>query len=181
MTLPAISKIVLTGILLATFSSASLAIDSVSAEVASGNKSQIYRLGAQWNMDGSLARSATSEIWGYWDLTGAVWRENKYQNEEGATQNFIDIGFTPTGRWQQLNHQGAYFEAGLGPHLNSQVYDNNHRALSTHLQFGTALGVGYVMPCGLDLGLKITHFSNGGIKHPNNGVNLAILKVGYKF
>ena len=178
---PSAVRALLTGVLLAAFSNASLAVDSVSAEVASGNKSQIYRVGAQWNMDGALARSATSEIWGFWDATAAVWRENKFQNVEGATDNFIDLGFTPTGRWQQLNHQGAYLEAGLGPHLNSKVYDNNHRALSTHLQFGTALGVGYVMPGGLDLGLKITHFSNGGIKHPNNGVNLAVLKVGYKF
>lgn len=177
----AATNTLLIGALLAAFSSAALAVDSVSAEVASGNKSQLYRLGAQWNMDGALARSASSEIWGFWDLTGAVWRENKYQNEEGATQTFVDIGLTPTARWQQLNHHGAYLEAGLGPHLNSRVYDNNHRALSTHLQFGTTLGVGYVLPGGVDLGLKITHFSNGGIKHPNNGVNLAIIRVGYQF
>ena len=177
----AIFRALALGTALAAFSSASLAVDSASAEIASGNKSQLYRLGVQWNMEGSLARTATSEIWGFWDLTGAVWRENKYQNQEGATQSFVDIGFTPTGRWQQLNHQGAYLEAGLGPHLNSKVYDNNHRALSTNLQFGTSLGAGYVLPSGLDVGLKVTHFSNGGIKHPNNGVNLAILRVGYKF
>ena len=174
-------KILLFGSLIAAYSATCLAVDSVSAEVASGNKSQLYRVGAQWNMDGKFAVTSGSEIWGFWDLTGAIWRQNKYQNELGATKSFLDLGFTPTGRWQAPNHQGAYLEAGLGPHLNTGVYENNGRRLSTHLQFGTALGVGYTMANGLDLALKITHFSNGSIKQPNNGVNLAIAKVGYKF
>ena len=132
-------------------------------------------------MAGHLASTPASEIWGFWDLTAAIWRENKYQNELDATKSFLDIGFTPTGRWQAPNHLGPYFEAGLGPHLNTGVYENNGRRLSTHLQFGTSLGLGYNLPNGLDLALKITHFSNGSIKQPNNGVNLAIAKVGWKF
>lgn len=157
------------------------AVDTFSTEFATGNKSQFVRVGAQWNMQQSWLRSAQSEVWGYWDLTLADWRENKYQNVPGASKNFIDIGFTPTARWQALNHQGIYAEAGLGPHINSGVYNNNGRRLSTHLQFGTVLGVGYVMANGLDFAIRAEHFSNGGIKQPNNGVNVAIAKIGYKF
>ena len=161
--------------------SSAFAVDTFSTELATGNKSQFARVGAQWNMTQTWLRSAQSEVWGYWDLTLADWRENKYQNVPGASKNFIDIGFTPTARWQALNHQGAYAEAGLGPHINSGVYNNNGRRLSTHLQFGTVLGIGYVMSNGLDFALRAEHFSNGGIKQPNNGVNVAIAKVGYKF
>lgn len=157
------------------------AVNTFSTELATGNKSQFFRVGVQRNMDSQWMRSEQSELWAYWDLTIADWRENRYQNVSGATQNFIDIGLTPTVRWQGLNHQGAYAEAGLGPHINSAVYNNNGRRLSTHLQFGTVLGVGYVMSNGLDLALRVEHFSNGGIKQPNNGVNVAIAKVGYKF
>jgi lipid A 3-O-deacylase len=174
-------KTMIVAAVLAATTHASFAADSYSAEVATGNKSQIYRLGAQFNMSQSWLRSANSEVWGYWDATIADWRENKYRNVTGATKDFIDIGFTPTLRWQTLNHQGAYFEAGLGPHLNSDVYNNDGRRLSTNLQFGTHLGIGYVTNGGLDLAIKVQHFSNGGIKHPNSGVNLAIAKVGYKF
>ncbi|MEC5218286.1 lipid A 3-O-deacylase [Actimicrobium sp. GrIS 1.19] len=176
-----ISKlVVLSGLIVGPCVSA-YAIDNVSAEVATGNKSQVYRLGAQWNMDRQWFQSDKSELWGYWDATIAGWKANKFEGRDGATQSFVDIGFTPTARWQALNHQGIYFESGLGPHINSDVYNNNGRRLSTHLQFGTHLGLGYVTAGGLDLALKIQHFSNGGIKQPNNGVNFAIVKVGYRF
>lgn len=158
-----------------------VAVDTFSTELATGNKSQFVRVGAQWNMNQSWMKTNKSELWAYWDLTLAAWRENKYQNVPGASRNFIDIGLTPTLRWQALNHQGVYVEAGLGPHINSAVYNNNGRRLSTNLQFGTVLGLGYVMSNGLDLALRVEHFSNGGIKQPNNGVNVAIVKVGYKF
>lgn len=169
------------GCFLCAASGSALAVDSYSAEVGTGNKSQLYRVGLQWNMDQSWMRSDKAEVWGYWDLTGAVWRGNQFENRVGATQTFGDIGFTPTLRWQGLNHQGAYAEAGLGPHLNTDVYDNFGRRLSTNLQFGTHLGLGYTTASGLDLSLRVTHFSNGGIKQPNNGVNLALIRVGYKF
>jgi lipid A 3-O-deacylase len=174
-------KALVIGCALFAASSTAFAVDSVSAEVGTGNKSQLYRVGMQWNMEQSWMRSDKAEIWGYWDLTGAVWRGNQFENRSGATQTFGDIGFTPTLRWQGLKHQGVYAEAGLGPHLNTEVYDNNGRRLSTNLQFGTHLGLGYTTVSGLDLSLRVTHFSNGGIKQPNNGVNLALVRVGYKF
>lgn len=34
---------------------------------------------------------------------------------------------------------------------------------------------------GLDLGVRLQHFSNGGIKQPNGGVNFAVARVAYKF
>jgi hypothetical protein len=34
---------------------------------------------------------------------------------------------------------------------------------------------------GLDVGLKLQHFSNGGIKKPNSGANFAVLRVAYPF
>jgi lipid A 3-O-deacylase len=33
----------------------------------------------------------------------------------------------------------------------------------------------------LDLGLKLQHFSNGGIKDPNDGVNFAVVRISYPF
>ncbi|WP_423682369.1 acyloxyacyl hydrolase [Undibacterium sp. WLHG33] len=43
------------------------------------------------------------------------------------------------------------------------------------------IGVGYVFNNGWEAGLKIQHFSNGAIKKPNPGVNVATLIVGYHF
>jgi len=99
----------------------------------------------------------------------------------GATQNIGDIGITPVLRWQSDDKHGLYAEAGIGAHLLSEVYNNNGRAFSTSFQFGDHIGVGYVFNNKLDIALKVQHFSNGGIKHPNSGVNFAVLKAGYPF
>ena len=41
--------------------------------------------------------------------------------------------------------------------------------------------MGYVLANGWDIGAKIQHFSNGGYKKPNSGVNFFVVKAGYHF
>ena len=161
--------------LLTAVSASSHAIDSFSGEFASGNKSQFVRAGLQWNWDQQWLKSNSSFVGGYWDATLTQWRNNAYNGVNGDTQNITDIGFTPVFRWQQNNRKGLYGEAAVGVHLFSHVYNNNGR------QFGDHLGVGYVFDSGLDVGLKVQHFSNGAIKRPNPGANVAVVRVAYPF
>jgi len=159
----------------------SYAVDSTSVEVGGGEKVQMLRLGAQWDWkDVAWWQSNGTHIGGYWDLTVAEWRENDYDGM-GTKRNFTDIGFTPVFRFQHDNKKGFYGEAGVGANLFSQLYNNNEKKLSTAFQFGDHIGAGYVFANGLDLGIKLQHFSNGGIKEPNGGQNFAVLKVGYHF
>ncbi|NMM26356.1 MAG: acyloxyacyl hydrolase [Glaciimonas sp.] len=155
----------------------SQAADSVSVEAATGNKTQMVRLGAQWNWADKWWQSNNTHIGGYWDLTLGQWRGTQYRNQPDTIQNITDIGITPVFRFQRDSKIGPYAEAGIGAHLLSQVYDNNGRAFSTAFQFGDHIGIGYVFANKIDLGLKIQHFSNGGIKHPNSGANFAVLSA----
>ncbi|MBC3885541.1 acyloxyacyl hydrolase [Undibacterium griseum] len=157
------------------------AVDSFSGEFASGNKSQFVRAGVQWNWDKTWFQSNGTHLGGYWDLTLAQWRNNAYQGVSGATQNITDVGITPVFRLQNDSKKGLYGEAAVGAHLFSHIYSNNGRQFSTAFQFGDHIGVGYVFQNGLDLSLKVQHFSNGAIKHPNPGANLAVLKAGFPF
>lgn len=166
---------------LAGLQASSYAADSISFEAATGNKTHMARIGAQWDWDNKWLESNGSHLGAYWDLTLAQWRGSKYQNRPDASQNITDIGITPVFRFQRDNKTGAYAEGGIGAHLLSHAYDNNGRTLSTAFQFGSHLGLGYVFANTLDLGLKIQHFSNGGIKHPNNGVNFAIISAKMAF
>jgi lipid A 3-O-deacylase len=161
--------------------SSSHAVDSASLEFGTGNKTQMVRFGAQWKWDRQWWQSNGTHIGGYWDLTLSQWRGNRFQNVPGNTQNITDLGFTPVFRFQRDSLKGPYLEAGIGAHYLSGLYDNNGRRLSTNFQFGDHLGVGYVFPNNLDLGLKFQHFSNGGIKSPNNGVNFAVVRISYPF
>ena len=157
------------------------AIDSASLEAATGNKTQMVRIGAQWNWEDKWWQSNDTHIGGYWDLTLAQWRGTRYRNQPDATQNITDIGISPVLRFQKDSKTGPYAEAGIGAHLLSHVYDNNNHTLSTAFQFGSHLGLGYVFSNKIDLGLKIQHFSNGGIKQPNSGVNFAVLSAKWIF
>ena len=157
------------------------AFDSASLEFASGNKSQFVRGGLQSNWDKAWLESNGTHVSGYWDLTLTQWRNNAYQGVNGATQNITDIGITPVFRFEKDNKKGLYAEAAVGFHLFSHIYSNNGRQFSTAFQFGDHLGVGYVFDNGWDLGLKVQHFSNGAIKHPNPGANLAVIRLAHPF
>jgi len=157
------------------------AVDSMSLEVAAVENVKIVRLGAQWNWDSRWFQSNGSHVGGYWDLSLAQWRGDKYQNVSGQTQNLTSIGITPVFRWQQDNKKGVYIEAGIGAHLLSELYNNDGNIFSTKFQFGDHLGVGYVFNNKFDLGLKLQHFSNAGIKEPNPGLNVAVISAKYSF
>lgn len=156
------------------------AVDSVSAAFATGNSTKMARAGMQWKWDSKWWQSNGTHITGYWDLTFAYWRLERYQNMN-RNKHIADVGFTPVFRWQSDKLTGWYGEAGIGAHLLSEVYDNAGRRLSTAFQFGDHIGIGYVFGNGTDLGLLYQHFSNGSIKKPNNGVNFTMVRFTYPF
>ncbi|EEC66864.1 hypothetical protein OsI_33362 [Oryza sativa Indica Group] len=104
-----------------------------------------------------------------------------HYNKTNDSANLVDLGLTPVLRFQRDDGKGFYGEAGIGVHLFSKLYRNNDKVLSTAFQFGDHVGAGYVFSNGLDLGIRLQHFSNGGIKQPNGGVNFAVARVAYKF
>ena len=157
------------------------AFTSVSAEFGSGNKTQMLRVGVQADWDVRWFQSNGTHLGGYWDASLAEWRSKAYRNVAGQTQNLTDIGFTPVFRFERDDKKGFYAEGGIGFNRLSKLYDNDGRRLSTLFEFGDHIGVGYVFDNKLELGAKIQHFSNGGYKHPNSGVNWLEVKTSYHF
>jgi hypothetical protein len=174
-------NVLATGLALLGFCAPCQAIDSASFEFATGNRTQIVRIGAQWDWPNQWRPSGSAHIGGYWDLTAAHWRENQYRNAAGNTRNIVDIGITPIFRVQSGMKTGLYGEAGIGIHYLSELYDNNERHLSSHFQFGSHIGCGYVFRNKVDIGVKVRHISNGGIKKPNDGVNFVAASISYRF
>lgn len=169
------------GLCVAATQSSAQTIDSASLEVGTGTKTQMVRFGLQSAWKQKWFASNGSHLGGYWDLTLAEWRANAYRNVKGQRQHLTDIGLTPVFRWQNDSKTGLYFEGGIGVHLLSKLYDNDGNQLSTHFQFGDHIGMGYVLNNKVDLGLKIQHFSNGGYKKPNTGVNFIVAKASWAF
>ncbi len=171
-----------TALALVLSASSAFAIDSMALEYGNGNRTDVVRVSAQWNWKKPLWSSASTELTGHWDVNLSHWKENRFDNVPGQTQNFWSTGVTPVFRLQPAGSKtGIYGEAGLGVHYFSQLYNNNTSKLSTHYQFGTLIGVGYRFTQNFDLGLRVQHFSNGGFKEPNSGVNLGLVRAAYRF
>jgi lipid A 3-O-deacylase len=154
---------------------------TVSAEFGFGDKSQIARLGVQFPTAARWLAGDGKHLGSYWDLTAAFWRERRYLNVPGRTSSFGDFGVTPVLRYGRDDGRGLYAEGGIGIHYLSRLYNNNDDRLSTHLQFGDHLAVGMITADGWDFALKLQHFSNGGIRKPNSGVNFLIVKAAHAF
>ena len=159
-----------------------LAIDSVSFELGAGEDTQLVRIGLQSLWQKKWLQSNGTHVGGYWDLTLSRWRWASSRSATQTDQYLNDLGITPVLRLQSDSQKGFYAEVGIGAHLlSSDFYDTDGERFSTRFQFGDHFGLGYVMQNGVDLSLKIQHFSNGGIKQPNPGVLFGILKLGYAF
>jgi opacity protein-like surface antigen len=156
-------------------------IDSVYGEYAAGQQVRMGRIGATSDWNKQWFQSNGNSLSGYWDASFGAWQGRKARNIPGAHQNLVDIGLTPVFRYQADNKKGWYVEGGIGIHVLSKLYDNNDDKLATAFQFGDHIGVGYVFDNKWEIAAKIQHFSNGGIKEPNSGVNYAVLKAAYHF
>lgn len=177
-------RVMLPGIAVAALTASAVpahAVDSISLEIGTGTRTDMARAGMQWKFERRWWQSNGTHIGGYWDVTAAHWRGDRFQGVQGRNQHLNAFGITPVIRFQRDSLRGWYAEAGIGAHFLSEKYDNDGHQLSTRFQFGDHLGAGYVFRNGLDVGFRFQHFSNGSIKSPNDGVNFAIIRVGYAY
>ncbi len=155
--------------------------DAVSVDFGTGTRTQRIQVSASADLERKFFQSNGTHLGTYLETNFGAWRANHWNNETGHSENLVDIGFTPVLRFQNDSKKGLYAEIGIGYHLLSKLYNNDTYKLSTAFQFGDQIGIGYVLDNHWEIGAKIQHFSNGGIKHPNTGVNFAVIKASYHF
>lgn len=155
--------------------------DAVSVDLATGTRTQRIQISGSNELDVKFFHSNGTHLGSYLEYNVGFWRANHWNNETGHTERLYDIGLTPVFRFQNDNKKGAYAELGIGYHLLSRLYNNDTFRLSTAFQFGDHVGIGYVFDKHWEIGGKIQHYSNAGIKHPNTGVNSVVFKTSYHF
>jgi lipid A 3-O-deacylase len=106
---------------------------------------------------------------GYWEFTAGLW-----DNKDEST---ADLGATPVFR---LQRKAIYVEGAIGFHLVSTRI-SAARVFSTAFQFGDHLGAGMRFGPGrrYDLGMRVQHLSNGGLRKPNPGINFLLVRLQY--
>jgi len=146
------------------------AVDGIALEVGHGDDST------------SLIRFAITDSWrkrepaprewrlaGYWEFSAGLW-----DNKDEST---AEIGITPVFR---IERNRLYLEGAIGVHLVT-THISAQRVFSTAFQFGTHVGAGYRFGPALryDLGLRVQHISNGGLREPNPGIDFVTVRLQY--
>ena len=161
--------------ILSLAAAAALALGSLSAQAVdftaaigqSGDSNMVYRLGAQWNWDTSWWQSSVGRLTGYWDAGYTYW-------DGDETSGNHSLSFSPVFVYEFAGESvQPYIEAGIGvaAFADTDLEDND---LGSSFQFEDRLGAGLRFS-GQEIGIRALHYSNAGIKQPNDGVEAYIL------
>jgi hypothetical protein len=137
-------------------------------------------LGARWEW-GWRHATRMGTLTGYWEGTAGAWSSK--HSEDGQDWSF-HLGITPVLRLYPVNMAPGWFvEGGIGANVIAPTYQAGGKRFSTAFNFGTHLGVGkrFGESRRSELTLRVQHFSNAGIKHPNPGENFVQLRYAYYF
>jgi len=154
--------------------------DSFSLEYGTGNLTRFERAALQWDWQKNWFDSNGTHLNGYWDLGLAQWQERAWEGISGHDHGNTDVGLTPVFRFENSQRLGWYGELGVGANILTPIYNNNRRHFSTAFQFGDHVGFGFQRQK-WSVGIKLQHYSNGAIKHPNPGANFAVLDLAFRF
>lgn len=128
-----------------------------------GDSTMVYRLGLQSNWDASWWQTSVGRLTGYWDGAYSYW-----EGDETASNH--SLSFAPVFVYEFAGDSvKPYIEAGIGvaAFSSTELEDND---LGSSFQFEDRIGFGLRFAGGHEIGVRATHYSNAGIKQPNDGV-----------
>jgi lipid A 3-O-deacylase len=119
-------------------------------------------------------------------LTGLTEGYVSHWSARGETQrqSFIQIGVVPLVRMRLDGGRSPWFlEGGIGVSVMDPRYRSGSHEFSTAFNFVDVVGVGRNFGEGgrHELGLRINHVSNAGIKKPNPGETFLQLRYAVRF
>lgn len=131
-----------------------------------------YRVGLSRDWNRQWFHSETGHLTGYWDAGYTYWAAGRHSAAH-------TLSFSPVFVYTFAG-EGArpFIEVGVGVSVftNTEV---GHRNLSSAFHFEDRLGVGYRLEGGTRLGVRAIHYSNAGLKMPNEGIESYALFVSH--
>lgn len=142
---------------------------SVSVEAGMSSEStMVYRLGAQWDFNKSWWQTDTGRLTGYWDAAYAYW-----DGKDRSTVHSISV--SPMFVYEFAGDSvKPYIEAGIGvAGFSESSYEG--RDFGSAFAFEDRIGAGVRFADGQQVGIRASHYSNAGIKQPNDGLESVTL------
>lgn len=158
------------------------AIDGFVLEAGNGDQTNTARVGVIQNFEKQWFTDGNWQVAGFWEAAIGQWRG---RSAIGNNQTVTDLGLTPVFRFEQKNPgaMAPYLEGAIGFHLISPAFIYDNRRFGSSFQFGDHVGAGvrFGDHKQFDIGYRYQHLSNGGIKKPNQGINLSQIHFVYHF
>lgn len=138
-------------------------------------KTTAYTFGATWNLswryDFSLGTVAA-----YSEIALGRWHTD---DGRGTTAWPTQLSATPTLRIVPRTASTWFAEVGVGANYIVPLFRSGRKRFSTEFNFGDHVAVGHNFGHS-EVSLRMEHFSNAGIEHPNPGENFAQLRYAYQ-
>ncbi len=145
------------------FANTAQSADVSGAVGMTGDGSMVYQVATQLAFGDSWLASGTGQLGGYWDAGYSYW-----EGGNGSAGN-NSLSFSPVFVYEFSGQSvRPIIEAGIGVALFSDTEVDGNQ-LSTAFQFEDRLGLGLRFS-GHEVGIRAIHYSNAGIKQPNDGV-----------
>jgi lipid A 3-O-deacylase len=122
-----------------------------------------HELSGDWGRLDLVAEAGAA----YWHSTGSRQRVSVWQ-----------FSLVPMLRWHFADNY--YAEAGIGPSIFTHATIAGEE-ISSAFQFSNHIGVGAYLSDHSRIGARFSHFSNGGLKRPNPGLNVVQILYTYQF
>ena len=122
-----------------------------------------------------------TEVGGVTEAYIAHWDAPK---ASGGRRGFTQFGLVPMFRFRLDQGRSPWFaEAGIGISGMDQHFVTTDKQFSTSFNFVDVLGVGrsFGATRGQEIGVRLQHVSNAGIKSPNSGQNFLQLRYASSF
>jgi lipid A 3-O-deacylase len=139
----------------------------------SKDNTDIYRLTLQKDFKSRWLESETGYLSGYWESSLNYWHGRGDEN--------FGVAFSPVFAYyfKLSSDVKPYIEGGIGLSLWTDTRMGN-RDLSTNFLFEDRIGAG-VRIGNWDLNFRYMHYSNASIKKPNDGIDIFIGSISYRF
>ncbi len=144
---------------------------------ASSRGAQVVGLGARWP-SGWQAQALGGKLGLALEVGVHAW---SVRQDTGDRQRSVQFTATPVIRWRGQDGASPWFiEVGIGLSYHDKAYGVKSAHQSTRWNFNDVIGVGRHIGQH-ELGLRLTHFSNAGLRKPNPGDSSVSLRWGYVY
>jgi lipid A 3-O-deacylase len=122
-----------------------------------------YRAGLSFDWDKQWFETGVGHLTGYWDAGYTYW-------EGGDASGAHSLSFSPVFTYEFSGFTYTpYIEAGIGIAAFSKTRVGDQR-MGSSFNFEDRIGLGLKLPSEQKVGIRAIHYSNAGIRQPNDGI-----------